>query len=170
MAVGAVVAILIIGAVAVLGYYQFTVGPSLKTTSTVVSTSAVTCTPTTCAEVTIPSGASSPPAGYSGGTTTFGYTPDTITVVIGKNNTVQWTNDDTAPHTATSDPGAPAPFDSGMQGPLTSQGGTFQFTFTTPGTYHYHCSFHAWMQGTVIVVAGSGSSSSGSTSSSATST
>lgn len=158
--VGAVVAILIIGAVATLGYYQFAVAGGQTTTT--ASTPSVTCPSPACVNVTIPSGAASMPPGYaSGQTTTYGYAPDVVTVVLGKNNTVLWTNDDVAPHTATSDTGGV--FDSGLTGPLTTQGGTYQFTFTAPGTYHYHCSFHAWMQGTVIVKAGQGSSSATST-------
>ena len=152
-AVGAIVAVLIIGAVATLGYYQFYVAaPSSSATSTTSSVQSVTCPSAACVNVTIPSGASSPPSGYSSGQkTTYGYTPDVITVVIGKNNTVFWTNNDPAPHTVTSD--TAGAFDSGTTGPLTNQGGTFQFTFTSPGTYAYHCSFHPWMQGTVIVKA-----------------
>lgn len=145
-AVGVVIAILIIGAVATLGYYQFVVAGNQTTTTTTSTAPSVTCPSSACVNVTIPSGASSPPAGYtSGQKTTFGFTPDTITVVIGKNNTVLWINDDAAPHTATSD--TAGVFDSGT----ISSGGTYQHTFTTPGTYAYHCSFHPWMQGTVIV-------------------
>jgi len=151
-AVGVVVAILIIGAIATLGYYQFEVAGNQTTTSSTSTAPAVTCPSAQCANVTIISGAGSPPPGYSGGKTTYGFSPDVVTVFIGKNNTVFWTNDDTAPHTVTSD--TAGIFDSGSTGPLTTQGGTFQFTFTTPGTYTYHCSFHAWMQGTVIVLAG----------------
>ena len=144
-AVGAVVAILIIGAVATLGYYQIAVTGNTTTTTT-SSAPTVTCPSAACVNVTIPSGASSPPAGYTAGQkTTFGFSPDTITVVIGKNNTVFWTNDDAAPHTATSD--TAGIFDSGTL----NSGDTFQFTFTTPGTYTYHCNFHPWMQGTIIV-------------------
>ena len=171
VAVGAVIAILIVGAVATLGYYQFFVAKAPSSTTTTgpgTTPTGVTCPSLACVNVTIPVGAQSQPAGYTPGqTTTYGYAPDTVTVVIGKNNTVFWINNDVAAHTATSDNGAPAPFDSGTAGPLTQQGGTYQFTFTTPGTYHYHCSFHPWMQGTVIVLAstGSGSSSSSSTTS-----
>ena len=112
--VGAVVAILIIGAVATLGYYQFAVaGGQTTVTTTTTTTPSVTCPSSACVNVTIPSGASSPPAGYSSGqTTTFGYAPDVVTVVIGKNNTVFWTNNDVAPHTATS--ATSGVFDSGM--------------------------------------------------------
>ncbi|MDG7006958.1 MAG: cupredoxin domain-containing protein [Nitrososphaerota archaeon] len=156
VAVGAVVAILIVGAVATLGYYQFFVANTTTTTTTTATTPSVTCPSAACVNVTIFAGASSQPSGYTQGqTTTYGYTPDTVIVVIGKNNTVFWTNDDAAPHTVTSETGAPVSFDSGTSGPLLTQGGTYQFTFTVPGTYHYHCSFHAWMQGTVIVKAAS---------------
>lgn len=145
--VGAIVAILIIGAVATLGYYQFEVASKSTTTST-SSVQGVTCPSTSCVNVTIPSGASSPPTGYAAGQkTTYGFTPDKITVVIGKNNTVFWVNNEASLHTATSDTGGV--FDSGTL----NQGGTFQWTFTTPGTYTYHCSFHPWMQGTVVVKA-----------------
>jgi nitrite reductase (NO-forming) len=79
-------------------------------------------------------------------TTTF-YSPATITVVIGVNNTVTWTNNDDATHTITADDGS---FDSGFL----NQGQTWSYTFTTPGTYSYHCSIHPWMKGTVIVKSG----------------
>ncbi|HXW95928.1 MAG TPA: plastocyanin/azurin family copper-binding protein [Nitrososphaerales archaeon] len=161
-AVAIVVAMLIFAAIATLGYYQFDVAgnQTTATTSSTSTTLAVTCPSAQCVNVTINTGAGSAPPGYSGGKTTYGYTPDVVTVVIGKNNTVFWTNDDTTgtPHTVTSD--TAGIFDSGSTGPLTSQGGTFQFTFTTPGTYGYHCSFHSWMQGTVIVLAGTGTNSS----------
>ena len=161
-AVGLVVAILIIGAIATLGFYQFEVAAK-QTTASTATAPAVTCPSAQCANVTIPSGASTPPAGYTTGEkTTYGFTPDTITVIIGQNNTVFWTNNDASVHTATSDSGA---FDSGNIDPSTS----FQYTFTTPGTYTYHCTYHSWMQGTIIVKAGSSSGSttaSGSSSSS----
>ena len=161
-AVGVVVAILIVAAIGTLGYYQFNVAGKQTTTSSTSTVLAVTCPSAQCVNVTIPVGASSAPPGYSGGKTTYGFSPDVVTVVIGKNNTVFWTNDDAAPHTVTSD--TAGIFDSGTAGPLTTQGGTYQFTFTTPGTFTYHCSYHAWMQGTVIVLAGNGTSSSTSTS------
>ena len=152
VAVGAIVAILIVGAVGTLGYYQFFVAGGTSTTTTTSSVPAVTCPSAACINVTIFAGAASQPNGYTPGQkTTYGYTPDVVTVVIGKNSTVFWINDDAAPHTVTSD--TAGIFDSGTSGPLVNQGGTFQFTFTTPGTFAYHCSFHPWMQGTVIVKA-----------------
>src|SRR6266852_6150051 len=29
-------------------------------------------------------------------------------------------------------------------------GGTYSFSFTTAGTYHYYCSIHPWMKGVVV--------------------
>jgi plastocyanin len=169
--VGIVVAILIIGAVATIGYYQVEVAPNISSSSTTTTSSsqAVNCTtsPASCVNVTIVNGASSPYSGYaSGSTTLYGYDPLTVTVVIGVNNTVIWTNVDTAFHTATSGGTDPASFDSkcldGAGAPCPSSSGvsTYQFTFTIPGTYVYHCIYHPWMQGKVIVLAGTGSSTS----------
>jgi plastocyanin len=92
----------------------------------------------------------------------FSFSPNTITVVIGINNTVVWTNDGTVDHTVTANGGS---FLSGDLAP----GSNFTNTFTTPGTFAYHCSIHPIMKGTVIVL-GSGSTSTTSTSTSTTTT
>ncbi|MDG6985228.1 MAG: cupredoxin domain-containing protein [Nitrososphaerota archaeon] len=181
-AVGVIVALLIIGAVGVIGFYQFEVAPSqlLTITTTTSSSAGVNCqtSPSECVNVTMISGASSPYSGYaSGSTQLYGYSPLTLTVVIGVNNTVVFTNQDVAFHTATSNTGDPASFDSGC---INGQGATcpssgassYQFTFTVAGTYLYHCDYHPWMQGKIIVIQGSGASptpSAGSTTTSAAS-
>ena len=74
-----------------------------------------------------------------------GYDPDNITVVIGVNNTVVWTNNDNIPHTVTASDGS---FDSGNMNP----GATFTYTFTKPGSYQYICTIHPWMHGYVTVI------------------
>ena len=80
------------------------------------------------------------------------FQPPTVTVVIGVNNTVQWIDQDSIPHTVTSTNGAPNPFDS----KTLTQGNTFTHTFTVPGTYPYFCQFHpSYMIGKVIVKAAS---------------
>jgi plastocyanin len=112
--------------------------------------------------ISMPSGAGNP----SGAP---GYSPDKVTLVIGVNNSVTWTNNDGTTHhtvTSTSVPSGASSFDSGdMAG-----GATFSYTFAVPGTYQYHCNYHSWMTGTVVVLAGSGGASvSTSTSSSSTS-
>ncbi len=78
-----------------------------------------------------------------------GYSPVHITIVIGVNNTVIWTNNDSATHTVTSDAvpaGAPL-FNSG----IINSGGTYIYTFTVPGSYHYYCELHGWMFGAITV-------------------
>ncbi len=77
------------------------------------------------------------------------YSPPTITVVLGVNNTVTWVNDDSAPHTVTATDGS---FNSGNMDP----GQSWTYTFTATGTYNYYCTYHPWMKGTVIVKDASG--------------
>ncbi len=72
------------------------------------------------------------------------YVPKDIIVVLGVNNTVTWTNDDSAAHTVTSTTNV---FDSGNLNP----GDTFPRTFTQPGTFNYFCRYHPWMKGSVTV-------------------
>ena len=161
--VGIVVTVLIIAAVSSIGYYQVDVAPSFKTTSSTTTSSTQTCTPSTCLNVTIVSGASGPPTCYNSCPTNYlyGYSPLNMTVVIGVNATVTWTNEDNAAHTSTSNTGDPASWDSGCLGSACSPAtGSFTFTFTVPGTYYYHCDYHPWMEGEIIVEAASSSSSS----------
>jgi plastocyanin len=82
--------------------------------------------------------------GAGSDTSSIGYSPKTITVVIGVNDTVSWVNNDNAPHTVTAND---ASFLSGNIAP----GGSFTYTFTRAGTYSYHCVYHPWMTGTVVV-------------------
>ena len=103
------------------------------------------------------------PNGTSTNTASPGYSPATITVVIGVNNTVTWTNNDLSVHTVTANDKS---FSSGDMAP----GVSFSFTFTTPGIYSYHCVYHSWMSGTVVVkAAGSGTTTTSSTAASSTS-
>lgn len=74
--------------------------------------------------------------------TSWGYNPSSITIQVG--DTVTWTNVAAFQHTVTADDGS---FDSG----LINTGATWSYTFTTAGTYTYHCAPHPWMKGTVIV-------------------
>lgn len=74
------------------------------------------------------------------------FNPESITVVIGVNNTVVWTNYDETTHTVTDDNGT---FNSGNL----NGGQTWSYTFTTPGTYYYHCIYHSVMNGVVVVLA-----------------
>ena len=93
-----------------------------------------------------PSAATSPaPAAPAGGATAvtikdLAFTPATTSVPTGSK--VTWTNNDTTAHTVT--------FDDGDGGNL-APGATFDQTFTTAGTFEYHCTIHSQMKGTVTV-------------------
>ena len=76
----------------------------------------------------------------------FAFSPASLTIKAG--TTVRWSNNGPSGHTTTSDAGAwssgtlSPPSGGGGYGGGGSAGGTFDFTFTQPGTYPYHCSIH----------------------------
>jgi plastocyanin len=72
----------------------------------------------------------------------FMFMPTPLTVKAG--STVTWTNMDDEPHTVVSDTGL---FKSGGMDTKES----FSFKFDKPGTYHFTCSIHPRMVGTVVV-------------------
>ncbi|HSY44923.1 MAG TPA: cupredoxin family copper-binding protein [Steroidobacteraceae bacterium] len=72
----------------------------------------------------------------------FMFAPTSMTVAAG--STVTWTNKDDEPHTVVSDTGL---FRSGAMDTNES----FSFKFDKPGTYHYACSIHPRMVGTIVV-------------------
>ena len=145
---GVIVVIVIVAAIASIGYFQNQDSPyrglprrisgtCIVTTSSAAS-AVISCTKTDCVNVTLPSGAATGP----------GYSPATITVFIGVNATVVWNNADSTFHTVTEDSSSTL-----FSSPTMQPGDTFVFNFTSigPGTYHYHCIFHPPMHGTVIV-------------------
>jgi plastocyanin len=71
---------------------------------------------------------------------TFKYTPATLTIKAG--TTVVWKNSSTSAHTVTG---------TGFNSPTINPGATYKHTFTKKGTYAYHCVFHPYMKGTVVV-------------------
>ena len=72
----------------------------------------------------------------------FMFTPNTLTVKAGAS--VTWANLDDEPHTVVSDAGL---FRSGAMDTNES----FSFKFDKPGTYHFTCSIHPRMVGTIVV-------------------
>jgi plastocyanin len=74
----------------------------------------------------------------------FAFVPATVSVHVG--DTVEWTNHDFAPHTATSKTGA-------WRTPTLNNGASGRWTATAPGTFAYRCEFHTNMKGTIIVAA-----------------
>jgi plastocyanin len=82
----------------------------------------------------------------------FKFAPASISVSVG--DSITWTNQDVAPHTATANDGS---FDTGNL----SKGKSGSITFSKAGTFAYICSIHPSMKGTVTVAAASGGSSGG---------
>jgi plastocyanin len=73
----------------------------------------------------------------------FAYDPDPVEVQVG--DEVTWTNEDSAPHTATADDGS---FDTD----ILDKGKSGTIAFEEAGTFPYFCEIHPTMHGTVEVV------------------
>jgi plastocyanin len=72
----------------------------------------------------------------------WGFSPDTVTVKVG--DSITWTDTGSLEHSVTADDGS---FNSG----LLATGQTFTQTFSSAGTFTYHCTPHPWMKATVVV-------------------
>ncbi len=74
------------------------------------------------------------------------FSPREVTIEAG--TTVLWYNDDTLPHTVTSDTqaGLGELFDAELE-----PGGNFSYTFDEPGDYLYVCTLHPGMEGVITV-------------------
>lgn len=72
--------------------------------------------------------------------TNFEFAPASLTINAG--DTVEFINNDSAPHTATG-----SAFDTGRLG----KGASKSVQFTTAGTFDYLCNFHRSMKGSITV-------------------
>lgn len=70
----------------------------------------------------------------------FAFNPQIDTITAG--TTVKWINEDNAPHKIKSDT---------FNSETLSKGDSYEFTFTTKGTYSYSCAIHPFMTGQIIV-------------------
>jgi len=73
----------------------------------------------------------------------YKFVPSRATVTVGTR--VTWTNQDTDHHNVYSDN------DAWPVSPSLGKGDMFSVTFKKPGVYPYHCGFHAFMTGTIVV-------------------
>lgn len=92
-----------------------------------------------------PGGNNNPNPGTSTNTVTMSnmaFSPSRLTVKAG--TTVTWVNESSVSHTVTANDGS---FSSGTL----RQGENFKHTFTTVGTFPYHCNLHTGMNATVVV-------------------
>jgi plastocyanin len=72
----------------------------------------------------------------------FMFSPTTVTVKVG--STVTWTNLDDEPHTVFSDAGL-------FRSSALDTKDSFSYKFDKAGTYHYVCTIHPRMVGTIVV-------------------
>lgn len=127
--------------------YRCTIHPSM---TGILRTEEAPPTPTPAATPTPTPSPSPTPTPTAGATVTkasvaifaFAFSPNPLKVAPGTN--VTWTNNDAVGHTASANDGA---FDSGTL----PAGGSYSFTFTTPGTYAYKCKIHPTMTASVTV-------------------
>lgn len=75
----------------------------------------------------------------------YSFNPGTVYVNVGES--VTWTNGTDAPHTVTSDSGDELASDQ------LAEDATYDHTFSATGTFAYHCTIHAYMKGSVVVLA-----------------
>jgi plastocyanin len=72
----------------------------------------------------------------------FDYEPSVLEVTPG--TAVKWTNEDSAPHTATDQ-------DDTFDTDRLDRGESGEITFETTGTYEYICTYHPYMEGRIVV-------------------
>lgn len=72
----------------------------------------------------------------------FAFAPDRVEILV--SDSVTWVNRDLVPHTATAEDGA---WETGA----IDRDGRTRIPFDAPGEYHYFCTFHPHMKGTVVV-------------------
>lgn len=113
-------------------------GPAATATTAPAATTAPTAT------ASVPANATT--VKITGAAGNYSFQPASVTIKAG--STVVWVNDSGVVHTATSDSGDAVTWDSSV---ISTGGGSFSFVFTKPGTYPYHCSFHSFMHGTIVV-------------------
>jgi plastocyanin len=92
--------------------------------------------------------APAPPTAAGGNTISiknFAFDPSALTMKTG--TPVTWVNNDSSPHTITSDQGSLMAFSSDSL----ASGASYTVTFTQAGTFTYHCAIHPSMTGTIIV-------------------
>ena len=121
---------------------RFVAGGALGSESNPINSTAAA---TAAVKIILPSGVSLNHA--------LDFTPSTLTIVIGVNNTVTWVNQDSTDHTATFSVVPAGVTASSISASDIPPGTSFgPITFTVAGTYMYHCQFHpGWMRGTIIV-------------------
>jgi plastocyanin len=128
-----------------LSYYQFLFTPAFNAKPVVA---AIILHPPQTIQIKIDSGSSQQ-------SQTHNFEPKQVTGALGVSNKIVWTNTDSVPHSVTSDNNYVDPtngkFNSISTIGLIPPKGTYNFTFTQPGEYSYHCEPHPWMHGKITI-------------------
>ena len=112
----------------------------IVSTSNPSSTSVKSTTPTDSPSTTSPKETSET---YNIDIKNFAFTLSILTIKQG--DKVIWTNQDSAPHTVTSDSG------NELDSELFGKEEIYSHTFNTAGTFDYHCKPHPYMKARIIV-------------------
>ncbi len=130
-----------------IGYYQFFYLPAINAKPVIAKE---VLEPLKTAEIRIIAGSANPQQQDN-------FVPKLTEVQLAVNNKVVWTNEDGTAHTVTSDNDAIDKY-SGLFDSLKTKGvglvqpgKTYEFLFTQPGEFPYHCEPHPWMKGIVKV-------------------
>src|SRR3989344_7227913 len=123
------------------GYAPYASTPTAETPAAPVTSAP---TPAVVSPAPVPAPAPAPaPSAVTVDIKNFAFSPGTLTVKTGTK--VTWINNDTAPHTVTSDSGT------FLNSATLSSGQSFSFAFTSAGSVDYHCRIHPMMKGAVVV-------------------
>lgn len=76
---------------------------------------------------------------------------DPPTLKVAKGTTVTWKNADSTLHTVTSGTAEGNESGTSFDSSYLAGGKTFQWTFSTPGTFDYYCTLHPYMKGQIVV-------------------
>jgi plastocyanin len=131
-----------------VAYYQFVYIPQANQIPVVPEE---VLNPAESVEIAISVGSSQP-------SQTENFVPKQVQGELGLSNKFVWTNDDSVPHTVTSDTGYEDPVNGAFNSMdtigLIPANEKYEFTFTEAGEYPYHCEPHPWMTGKVTVSEG----------------
>lgn len=146
MKTSTVILMVLVAVILVGGAYWFLQQGS-NTQSTSSATSGQNVRPTNAQPISQPTPGpaslpSSAPTQVAVSITNFAFDPATISIKTG--GTVTWKNNDSVAHTVTSDAGS-------FASQTLSPGASYSHTFSSAGTFPYHCAIHPSMHGTVIV-------------------
>ncbi|MDA4121281.1 MAG: plastocyanin/azurin family copper-binding protein [Thaumarchaeota archaeon] len=87
--------------------------------------------------------------GNSNGALSFN--PQILAVVVGRNNTITFTNNDNTNHSINFNIVPAGVSNSTIGDSILMAGQSYTVTLTVPGSYQYHCVFHNWMTGMILV-------------------